>query len=264
MKLITRSLSLAALALLTLGGTAQTARAQVGYSVTNEGDNLYSIDLATGVATLIGPLGISGDYEGLSFQPGTGTLFAYDDDVNAQLVTINTATGAATAVGLSVVPIGEAGLTFAPDGTLYAADQDGELLYTLNPATGAATLVGSLGEEIDGLGFANGTLFGISDGGLFTINTATGAATLVGTNGLSNNEAGLEGDGLGNLYLLDEDTESLYLLNQGTGAATLIGNTGFRFEGLAISAPTAVPEPGSVALLVGAGIGGVMLRRRKK
>ena len=43
----------------------------------------------------------------------------------------------------------------------------------------------------------------------------------------------------------------------GSGAG-LFGPT-FRFRG-----GTPVPEPGSVALLVGAGIGGVMLRRRKK
>ena len=44
------------------------------------------------------------------------------------------------------------------------------------------------------------------------------------------------------------------------------GTVQMNFTGasFAVSATAAVPEPGSVALLVGAGIGGVMLRRRKK
>ena len=37
-----------------------------------------------------------------------------------------------------------------------------------------------------------------------------------------------------------------------------------QFDNIVVNGGTPVPEPGSMALLVGAGIGGVMLRRRKK
>ena len=93
--------------------------APIGYSVNSDGDdNLYSIDLATGAYTKIGAVGFS-DVEGLAFQPGTGTLFGYDD-VTDKLITIDLTTGAGTAVGSAGVSgIIDVGITFDAAGNLF-------------------------------------------------------------------------------------------------------------------------------------------------
>jgi hypothetical protein len=75
---------------------------------------------------------------------------AYRDNGADNLITINTATGAATTIGPVGTNQGPAagssvgGLEFDPDsGILYYSESIN--LYTINPATGAATLIGPHG-----------------------------------------------------------------------------------------------------------------------
>jgi len=124
------------------GGTLYAIHNGGGPGVINQPDDLYIINPVTGAETLVGSTGFPG-VQGLAFSPG-GTLYAWDagsTGVGAGLLTVNTATGAATDVNPAVdgTPMIQT-LDFAPDGTLYGARSD---LYTIDVNTGVTTLIGS-------------------------------------------------------------------------------------------------------------------------
>lgn len=125
------------------------------YAINNTGpaggvnpDDLYMINTVTGMGTLVGATGFTG-IQDLAFSP-SGVLYGYD--IILGLVTINTATGAATDVSSSVGAVNIQGITFASDGTLYGARDTLDGLYTINPTTGVETFVGSGGyAEVRGI-----------------------------------------------------------------------------------------------------------------
>jgi len=100
-----------------LVGPFNNAGTMIGVDVDNNGnlygidlvdDNLYSIDSATGVATVIGPLGFDIGYaQDIGADPTTGNLYGtlFNYDILAQAITvaglfqIDKITGAATAIG---------------------------------------------------------------------------------------------------------------------------------------------------------------------
>jgi len=117
-----------------------------------EGD-LYSFNANTNSSALVGNSGSGVCFDGLDISAG-GTLYGLSQGFVA-LYTINQVTGAATFVGNTGFGGGSglSGLAFAPDGTLFAADQTSNL-YIINLATGAASLVGATGfNNISGLTF---------------------------------------------------------------------------------------------------------------
>ena len=130
------------------------AAATIGYSVRSDGDDqLYRIDLTTGLATSIGLVGFP-SVEALSFHPDTGVLYGVDDDLD-QLLTIDLATGAGTAVGSLGVDVADVGLTFDSSGNLFLSAEflftfGGPRLLSVNPATGAATEIGSPFQRVTG------------------------------------------------------------------------------------------------------------------
>jgi subtilisin-like proprotein convertase family protein len=72
------------------------------YGIDISNDSLYSINKATGVATLIGATGIAANFaQGMDFDDSTNTLYwpAYIGAGVNSLATVNTTTGAATAIG---------------------------------------------------------------------------------------------------------------------------------------------------------------------
>ena len=116
---------------------------------------LFTIDTTTGTRSIIGTTEYSN--RGLAFAPD-GTLYSTGQTqggINENgLFSIDTTTGAATLVG----PIGGgsfiSGLTFTPDGTLFAVDIVNSRLLTLDPTTGAGSVVGPLGRDtVHGLTF---------------------------------------------------------------------------------------------------------------
>jgi hypothetical protein len=189
-------------------------------------NSLVSINPSTGAGTLgpaiTGTIGAAGGpafpIVSLAYDPLNSTLYGntsvpYGGETADELYSINTTTGAATAVGL----IGENSvyaLGFSQAGGLYGVD-------------GNCNLVG--------------------------INTGTGAGTIVGSTGLAPNggcgvydmASGLDGT----MYLADALSSSLYDVNLGTGGTTLIGPYGSSTNvvGLAVLG-TATPEPGTVVL----------------
>jgi hypothetical protein len=113
--------------------------------VTNS--SLYSLNLATGAATLIGNTGVP-DLFGLAYDPNTATLFGTTFSVGVVgLYSVNTSTGAATFIGPTQDPT-IPNSTREVDGLTYNTTTHSLVgystgfgnLYTINEATGALTL----------------------------------------------------------------------------------------------------------------------------
>jgi sugar lactone lactonase YvrE len=115
--------------------------------------DLYTINRATGVATLVGNTGFF--FNSIAFAPN-GTLYLAAEQLGTmgpnastdQLDTINPATAA---VLTSVATRDFFGaLAVRPDGTIFGGNGDQAELFTINPTTGAETLIGSTGTNLIG------------------------------------------------------------------------------------------------------------------
>lgn len=144
---------------------------------------LYSINLATGAASLIGALG-GNDFNALTINTAGQAFTAgyYGDG----LFGVNLGTGAATALGaIGNGFTGSSGdLEFA-NGALYGVDKNGGIddLYALTTGPVSGVRLGSTGlEKLYGLAFADDTMFGVSGDAktLFAINLLTGFASSLG------------------------------------------------------------------------------------
>lgn len=249
---ITRVVFCAAALGFALGGSAS---GQIGFAVTSDEessdpeDNLFSINLATGVATAIGLTGFD-DLEGLAFHPFSGVLFGVDDATEA-LVTCSTATGACVSVGSLGTDESDPGLAFSCDGTLYMSTEDDPgNLYTVDTSNGTATLVGSFGSSADGHSIAFGPATAgcpsgafilngnVDEPDLYCVNLANGAATLVGSLGTEiDGQPAMDFDQSGVLWVVEDDAGlDLYRVNTTTGLAVEEANnlTGGGFDSLAI------------------------------
>jgi hypothetical protein len=226
---------------------------------TNFGDNdwdpaLYAVNPATGAATLIGRSGhaFDGAVTDLSFR-SDDVLFGYLTGAEAHgLGTLNTATGAVTEIGQTVlVRVGGNGIAFHPEDFLFHSG--GDELNILNQATGAASWIADLtfpdvycprmlehgGPRLNALDFTSGgLLYG-------SLNCGWGGSEAVN-------------------YLATVDSE---------GDVTAIGRTVDRLDGIVFvplpppPEPEFVPEWGSIALF-GSGLMGLAgyasLRWRKR
>ncbi len=223
-----------------------------GYSVRSDVDGkLYSIDMATGVATEIGATGFS-KIEGLAMNDA-GELYGVNPPT-AQLVKCSVTTGACTAVGrLAGLPAvqANAGLSFTTNGALYLAMN--AVIYRVDSASGGVLSLGVTGPALSGLAgvtpsatCASG-LFGMGGntdkGKFFCINTTTGAATLLGNLSLSPLDVGLDGDPATGLVwgVSNNDPGQVFAITPGTLAisnvntVTVAGKAIGGFESLAIS-----------------------------
>jgi hypothetical protein len=168
------------------------------------GTVLLAIDVQKGTTTVVGPTGQAGSIA-LAITPDGKVAYTIAKAVagfppgvtgaDAQLAKINLATGAATLVGDSMGGnLSVMGMTFAPNGVLYAAgDFDPSSptfnsLYTIDLTTGAATRVGSFGVGLARSNFimsfawdSDGNMYGASMMSLYRIHRhrTTNAATKV-------------------------------------------------------------------------------------
>jgi len=263
---------------------------QVLYGITND-DNLISIDVTTGVGTLIGTPGIAMNAIGIAANAGNLYVFDSSDSTNNGLRQIDPVTAAVTSltsVGINVL-VGEGDITYdsAASQWLFASttlsdgsfDPTNGTLYAYT--SGSASVVGST-MQFDGIAFGPGDLlFGLEQGGaaIDTINPANGSTTAVGSTGLTtidpNTGFGLYGlggmaySGTAMYAVLSNFSDSyLYRINTSTGVATPVGSgIGFgQVSGIAfLGQPTlpGVPEPGTFALGGGA-LALLWIRRRAR
>jgi hypothetical protein len=145
--------------------------------------DLYRIDTANAVATLIGPL--SAEVNGLVVSP-EGTLYASG---GYELYTVNLTSGSATNVGTTGYA-SSGDLAFAPDGTLLMSAEPSlggpnDSIVKLGLSTAYGTLIGSIGQgSVYGLGESYGTLFAATASGeLLTVDPSTGASTVLAAGG---------------------------------------------------------------------------------
>ena len=261
-------------------GLAAQAASVTGFAVRSTADDvLYSVDLTTGAATPIGPVGFAA-VNSLTFACD-GTLFGIDD-VSNRLVRINTQTGVGTAIGPLGVDVENTGLTFDGTGTLYLSTDTQPSLFRVDRQTGLATRVGTLGQAVTGLAATTTTIFGLggdNNNNLVTVNPATGATTSVGPlRTVQLTTGGLDFDANGTLWGIADTAAGgasrIFTINTVTGAATLGASTQLAsgvplngFQGLAVaggtpcqiatptptpssappSTPTATPSPASGA-----------------
>jgi hypothetical protein len=117
----------------------------------SRGDGLYQIDVTTGSSTLIGHIGHFYDdhlntVHGLAVHPQTNDLYGViggPDDVSA-LIKIDKTTGSGTFL-FEYGIVNLSGLTFLPDGTLYATDNWSGDLYKLDISSSSTQLIGNTG-----------------------------------------------------------------------------------------------------------------------
>ena len=223
---------------------ASPAVAMLG--VTHDGE-LVSIDVSTGVATLIGPLpepmteavyDSANDRLYAQGSNGSFTLYEIDPATGNQISVVST-TGAYT--GMEFV----GGVLYA---TMITGGGGNSDLVTVDPATGTASVIGPTGYQgITGLAYdtSTSTMYGTVGGGsadsgaLVTINLATGAASIIGPTG-PNKVGSIEFGSDGNLYGGVTSTSGLWpgaLINidySGAEAASPVNtDTGFSITGLA-------------------------------
>lgn len=216
----------------------------VGETLTNPGDPppptgnlvLITINRTTGMGTTVGALGVSKNFQDISFRHSDGQLYAY---ASGELYTVNKGTGAASIVGAT----GEAeiggGIAFSSGDTLLKAGYDH--LFTLDQSTGS----GSPNTFSGG-----GTQLSYPTGGTpnatgMDFDSATGVLwAAVHADATSNSPA----------YLATIDTV--------TGLVTKIGDSVVGLTALA-----AIPEPSTYGVLAGLGLVGIGMassaRRRK-
>jgi DNA-binding beta-propeller fold protein YncE len=155
-------------------------------------DSLFTVDLATGTATLVGPYGDSAIVmHGLEYVPATDTLYGVSSHNNG-LYEINKTTGAATLIGTSgLSSFSNLGWN-SISGVMYLTNSGADSFYTIDLATGATTLIGPLVNSTNPNGVAfdpdTGTLYMVdnSTDTFYSIDMATGVATAIGSTGTGN------------------------------------------------------------------------------
>jgi len=164
------------------------------------------------------------------------------------LYSIDLGSGTATRVAsLSPAKMDVEGLAFAPNGTLYAIDDETLTLFPLNPGTALVdtasevvlTGLGQVGRNDFGMTFAcDGTLYvtSVVENSLYRVDL-NGQATRIGALGANISGIAAYGDptllyGLGNGLRstngdnVELDAPNLYSINTATGAASLVGALG--------------------------------------
>ena len=151
----------------TTAGLAYDRTNRILYLTSTGNDSLFTLDLATGNATLIGFYGDSSlVMHGLEYDDSTGTLYGGS---NGNLYRIDKNTGLATLVGIS-------GLTSftnlgydSDNDILYATNSGTDSFYRVDRNTGAMTLIGPLAPSTN----PNGLAYDWSARRMFMIDNST-------------------------------------------------------------------------------------------
>ncbi|MCU0316888.1 MAG: PEP-CTERM sorting domain-containing protein [Fimbriimonadaceae bacterium] len=279
--------------LLTLGALLGVACANAQLIVGNDqagSATIWEVNVTTGAATALytasttaaKPWGMAADnLNSILYWNNSGNLFS------ASFASLLAGTAAPTSVAMTynAATVNFVGLGFnQTTGKLYGTRNVAtEGVYEIDPTTGVATLLTTYNTSFDhgGLEYDNATgkLYGLSDSapspsvrGLYEIDPATGTNTFKA--GYPAGETDIDGLAVwnGTAYYVSDGPNtaqaSFYVYNIATG--TMTGTLASPFTGsgtfsAATYAPglAAIPEPFTLAVL-GAGLGGLLIRRRKK
>jgi hypothetical protein len=193
------------------------------FLLTSFSDNrLYKVNPATGASSLVGPTGLSTIIEGdIGFDPTSGVLYGlYNNSGGNQLFTLNTSTGAATALG-AVASDDPSGLAFDNSGQLWVIDSHVNTthiptLLKVNKSNGSVLSSQSTGINLGtghpllGADFnptTNQLYFAMDNGNFYSEDTVTGLATLVDSHGVTN--------ATGLAFVTPEPTTPIVLLSGG-------------------------------------------------
>jgi hypothetical protein len=166
----------------------------VFYACTYNPNNLYTINLTTGVPTLVGSLTNTTGYVPTSmayYQP-SGPMYIGAPSASltsTNLYTCNVSTGACTLIGTVTNSTGLIFMSIDCNGDIYGVDIVSDNTLKINRTTGVGTILGNCGINAN---YAQGGAFELSTGTLYwasysssaslrTINLTTGASTQVAT-----------------------------------------------------------------------------------
>lgn len=276
-----------------------SASAALVYGLTTD-NTLFSFDSAAPGTLLSGvPLsGFSANNEvirGIDFRPATGELFAIGSF--GQLYTVNTTSGALSAVGSGVGPINGTsfGFDFNPTIDRIRLTSNTDKNYVLNPMTGALQLAATdlaygpgdpnvgVNPNVVGSAYTNSVLGTVPsssqlyaiDSGIDVLATQANNTGVLATVGplLTVNTGDLVGfdvfspaegnnTAFASLTPAGGSVSNFYTINLATGAAVLVGQIdgGTLVSDIAV---VPVPEPTGVALL-GIAAAGLSTRRRRR
>src|SRR6516165_7679830 len=192
------------------------------YEITGPGSDLFGvIDLNTGVFTSLGDMGQTlaslGSYGGIIYGG------AYHGNT---LYSVNTSTGALTAIGTSDIGGGYADFGSTTSG-LYAFGGDGNL-YSFDLTDAAATEIGptglSFGGTVMGMSSGSSALYLTQNNSLYSLNTTNGSATLIGTTNEGESGFGALVSIGGTLYggAYGASTPDIYTIDPQTGTTTFV------------------------------------------
>lgn len=244
-------------------------------------DDLYRVNLGSRQATYVGSFGNYGNQpfgslKGLAFNPNQ-TLYAISDSLAQKpLVTLDTATGAASFVASLNVGAGSGqfnshdfGATFTCTGQMWVSSAATNRLWKVDASRGVTEQVGNgTGATITGLVARGETVYGAGGRGnnnFYKINATTGVAELVGSFGIPNStwihSVSMSFDAQGVLWAVINyvppapgsntaaEWADLARINRTTGAVTVLGPiTGpdrLRYVGVLGLAAAPAPCPGN-------------------
>ena len=245
--------------------------------VENQSNNVYTVDVTTLTATLVGNAGVDVIFGGLGFALD-GTLYAWNTNPG-NLYTVNQGNGAFALVGGSGL-FGADTFDINPvTGEAIAWSVDGSL-NDVNLANGSTTLRVATAPTNSGIASAFGSdgtyyQYDRSTGILSSVNTTNGVVTGIGGSGPSLNATNLAFNPDNSMLYSIQIQDALFPLFQIdplTGARLFVGN----ISGLGqnpdqqitmgtfnVAAQNAVPEPATMAL-VGGGLLAASRRLRKR
>jgi hypothetical protein len=257
--------------MLVLGGItafAAGAKAQTYYSIDVTNDNLYTLNVLTGAATLVGPLGV--DVDGVDMAWHQGALYAKSFGTTSgtrifQIVT----TGVFAGTALPGAPINGGGYQgaeaagLASNGTslyLTYSDQPPTNYYStafgkIDPMTGTITFVSYIPTDGDAMGYTGGQFWTIDvkapGTGYDVYRGASNPSTFVGNDTydvtLATNPVDIEYLSATELIAVSQTGRNLVHVNRTTGARgtvtpiTGIPSNGF-MKGIARE-PSRCPQP---------------------
>jgi hypothetical protein len=223
---------------------------------------LYTINTATGVATMVAPLGVP-EIDALTVRRVTNELYGvYTNAAASTLYRVSQQYGDVLAQRSIPIPNLRA-IAFSRGDTLYGGTTSGRL-YRISLATGDTTYIGTapaIAYSAFSFSPSTGMLWAsvrpplVNRDKIYTVNTTTGAATLVGGIGDNVITPSIAFGPTGALYALKgtaTQVNTLIQVDTLTGVGTLIGSTGVQGL-LAIamrtdSLVTGVVEDGKIAV----------------